>query len=426
MPTWLPLSARDTAVTAIFLVSYFVFAAGGLPGTKIGRSAMAVIGAAMMFAAGGLPGRSAIGAVNFPTLVLLFAMMIVAGGLNLSGFFDWIAALVATRVRPDQLLPAVIFASGILSAFLINDVVCLVLAPLVLAMAKALRRDPVIYLLGLATASNIGSLATLTGNPQDILIGTLSGIGYVPYLLRLAPVAVIGLFVDWGCLHWLERPRPSEPVNGNGLVAGAAAGSGGTGAAVARGAAHFQRGMLPALIISGLVILGFLLGVPPALAAAVGAALLLVSRSREAEEFYAQVDWGLLLLFAGLFLIIGGAQNARLLYWLSHWGQSSALRNPAVFTAFAAVLSNIVSNVPAVMLLKGPMAHLGSQRYWLLLAMASTLAGNLTLTGSVANFIVAERARPEARLGFWRYLRVGFPVAVITIVLGYVLLAFGL
>lgn len=418
MPAWLPPSARDAAVTAIFLISYFVFAAGRLPGTKIRRSAMAVIGATLIFAVGALPGRTAIQAVDFPTLVLLFAMMILVAGLHLAGFFDWIAALVAARVRPEHLLPAVIFTSGILSAFLVNDVVCLVLAPLVLEIAQAMRRDPVAYLLALATASNIGSLATLTGNPQDILIGSISHMGYLSYLAHLAPLAAIGLCVDWAFLHWLERPIH--------LAAAPLAPAAAPAVPAAPAAAGFRRGMIPALVILGLVIAAFLLGVPPALGAAVGAALLLISRRREALEFYREVDWGLLLLFIGLFLIIGGAQNAGLLAGLARWAQSPSLRNTAVFTVFVAVLSNIVSNVPAVMLLKAPVAQLAhAQRYWRLLAMSSTLSGNLTLTGSIANFIVVERARPQARIGFWRYLRVGFPVAVVTIAIGFGLLALG-
>ncbi|MGH9507098.1 MAG: SLC13 family permease, partial [Terriglobales bacterium] len=189
MAAWLPPTVRNIAAAVIFIASYFVFAAGRLPGTRIRRAGMALIGGALMVAVGALPGWAAIRAVDFPTLVLLLAMMIVAAGLHLAGLFDWIAAFVAARVPPDSLLPAVILTSGVLSAFLVNDVVCLVLTPLLLPIARAMRRDPVPYLLALATASNIGSLATITGNPQDILIASVSGIGYVRYLAHLAPVA---------------------------------------------------------------------------------------------------------------------------------------------------------------------------------------------------------------------------------------------
>lgn len=190
---------------------------------------------------------------------------------------------------------------------------------------------------------------------------------------------------------------------------------------------HFDRGMLPALVIVALVLAGFLLGIPPAVAAISGAALLLISRRRDAGELYRQVDWSLLLLFIGLFLIIAGAEQAHLLGWLAGWAESPLLRHAALFTGFVALLSNLVSNVPAVMLLRAPVAHvLHSSRDWLLLAAASTLGGNLTITGSIANFIVVEGARPAANIGFWRYLRVGAPIAIATLVLAVILLHFGL
>ncbi len=480
MAPWLAPHARDVAVAVVFAVSYFVFAAGRLPGTQIRRSAMAVIGAAMIFLLGALPARAAIAAVDFPTLVLLFAMMIIAAALHRAGFFDWIVAVIVARVKPGQLLPAVIFTAGILSAFLVNDVVCLVLAPLVLQIAKAMRRDPVAYLLALATASNIGGLATITGNPQDMLIASVSGIGYRAYLFHLAPVAIAGLFLDWAFIQWLERPMglAPEPASAGGAgvsrAAGEMAGTGrsapvpasaisaaASGAALGRDAGRvapapaaqphaappenpfpalapddqitrrlprqFDRGMLPALVIVALVLAGFLLGIPPAVAAISGAALLLISRRHDAGELYRQVDWSLLLLFIGLFLIIAGAEQAHLLGWLAGWAESPLLRHAALFTGFVALLSNLVSNVPAVMLLRAPVAHvLHSNRDWLLLAAASTLGGNLTITGSIANFIVVEGARPAANIGFWRYLRVGAPIAIATLVLAVILLHFGL
>ncbi|MGH9533871.1 MAG: SLC13 family permease [Terriglobales bacterium] len=426
MSPWLAPHTRDLAVAVIFAASYFVFAVGRLPGTQIRRSAMAVIGAALIFALGALPGAAALHAVDFPTLILLFAMMIIVAALHQAGFFDWAVALVVARVRPDHLLPTVLFTAGVLSAFLVNDVVCLLLAPLILQIAKAMRRDPVAYLLALAIGSNIGSLATITGNPQDILIASISGLGYRAYLVHLAPVALVGLFVAWAFLHGLERPTAATP--GGARCASVPSAPAGGQPALARSvpAVALSRGMVPALVILALVMAGFLLGVPPALAAVVGAALLLILRHRDAAELCRQVDWGLLLLFIGLFLLIAGAQNAGLLGWLAQWSRGPALRNAAGFTAFVAVLSNIVSNVPAVMLLKAPIAHFAhAAGYWLLLAMASTLSGNLTLTGSIANFIVVERARPDASIGFWRYFRSGFPIAVTTLALGYFLLRLG-
>src|SRR5580704_2128808 len=166
----------------IFLASYLVFAIGRLPGTKIDRPAMAVIGAVLMFAFGVLAPKQAIASVDFATLVLLFSMMLIVATLHLSGFFEWITGLAIEHLSPQQLLPGVIFVSGILSAFLVNDIVCLVMAPLILGLCKRIRLQPLPYLLALATASNIGSTATITGNPQNILIGSISGISYRTFL----------------------------------------------------------------------------------------------------------------------------------------------------------------------------------------------------------------------------------------------------
>ena len=196
----------------VFLASYLVFAIGRLPGTKIDRPAMAVIGAMLMFLFGVLSPKPAIESIDFATLVLLFSMMLIVASLHLSGFFEWITALAIEHLSPGQLLPGVIFVSGILSAFLVNDIVCLVMAPLILGLCKRMGLKPVPYLLALATASNIGSTATITGNPQNILIGSISGIPYRTFMAHLGPIATIGLFVDWALLHWIHLR------NGNGSV----------------------------------------------------------------------------------------------------------------------------------------------------------------------------------------------------------------
>src|SRR5215471_1214416 len=197
----------------IFLASYLVFAIGRLPGTKIDRPAMAVIGAVLMFVFGVLGPKSAIESIDFTTLVLLFSMMLIVASLHLSGFFEWITGLAIEHLSAGQLLPGVIFVSGILSAFLVNDIVCLVMAPLILGLCKRMRLKPVPYLLALATASNIGSTATITGNPQNILIGSISGIPYRDFLAHLGPVAFLGLFIDWAVLHWIHLRNGDEPAN---------------------------------------------------------------------------------------------------------------------------------------------------------------------------------------------------------------------
>jgi Na+/H+ antiporter NhaD/arsenite permease-like protein len=389
----------------IFLASYLVFAIGHLPGTKIDRTAMAVIGAVAMFAFGALGASEAIASIDFATLVLLFSMMLLAASLHLSGFFEWITRLAIEHLGPGRLLPGVIFVSGILSAFLVNDIVCLVMAPLILGVCKRMRLRPVPYLLALATASNIGSTATITGNPQNILIGSVSGIAYRDFLAHLGPVALIGLFIDWAVLHWMLLGNVSQPLSES---------------------AHEETSMRepeihpawPVLISLG-VLLGFLMGYPPALVAAVGGALVLVQRHRSPKAIYGDVDWSLLVLFLGLFLIIGGAEQAGITAELLNAAERLNLHNPAIFIGVVTLLSNLVSNVPAVMLLKGLVPQFRDPHTaWLMLAMSSTLAGNLTITGSVANIIVVEKARRQAHVGFLDYMKIGVPVTVLTLGVG--------
>ena len=287
------------------------------------------------------------------------------------------------------------------------------MAPLILGVCKRMRLRPLVYLLALATASNIGSTATITGNPQNILIGSISAIPYRDFLLHLGPVALLGLFVDWALLHWIHVR--------NGTAANEAA-------PPASDKASHGPEMHPAwpIAVTLAVLAGFLLGFPPALVAAAGGALLLVQRSRPPKMIYGDVDWSLLMLFLGLFLIIGGAEQAGVTRQLLAAAEKLNLHNHLIFAGIVTVLSNVVSNVPAVMLLKGvvPQFH-DPHKAWLMLAMCSTLAGNLTITGSVANIIVVEKARGQAHIGFLEYMKIGVPVTLLTLAIGLAWVAIG-
>jgi Na+/H+ antiporter NhaD/arsenite permease-like protein len=405
LPHWHILTAW-----LIFLVSYLVFAVGRLPGTNIDRPAMAVIGAVLMFVFRVLSPRQAIDSIDFGTLILLFSMMLIVASLHLAGFFQWIAHLVIEHLQPSHLLPGIVFTCGILSAFLVNDVVCLVMAPLILGICKRMGLRPLPFLLALATSSNIGSVATITGNPQNILIGSASGIPYRDFLAHLGPVALLGLIVDWGLLHWIYLRNDSKGAH-----------------SIDADTPDREEDIHPAwpVIVTLAVLAGFLAGYPPPLIAAAGGALLLVRRSVQPQKIYGDVDWSLLMLFLGLFLILGGAEQAGVTRELLGWAERLNLRNSVIFTATVTLLSNVVSNVPAVMLLKGlvptfPDPHTG----WLMLAMSSTLAGNLTITGSVANIIVVEKARSESHISFLEYMKIGVPVTVVTLAIGLAWLRF--
>jgi len=336
--------------------------------------------------------------------------MLIVGNLHLVGFFEWNAEIVFRRLKPSLLLPAVIFISGFLSAFFVNDIVCLVMVPFVLSITRRMRLAPVPYLLAVATASNIGSVATITGNPQNMLIGSFSGIAYRDFLYHLAPVAVVGLLLDWLVLHWLHMRQVTPPSSAS--------------TDIPLPELDLSRLTKPVIVVTA-VVAAFFFGVPPAMASALGAAVLLISRTLEPQKLYKEVDWGLLVFFVGLFLIVGGAENAgivrRMLDLAQHWD----LQRLGVFTIVVAVLGNVVSNVPAVMLLKSLVPKFSDPHTaWMVLAMASTLAGNLTVTGSVANIIVLESAKPEAEIGFWQYFRVGLPITVLTLLVGWAWLDF--
>jgi Na+/H+ antiporter NhaD/arsenite permease-like protein len=372
---------------------------------------MAVIGAVLMFVFGVLAPKPAIDSIDFTTLVLLFSMMLIVASLHLAGFFEWITSQAIEHLSAGQLLPGVIFVGGILSAFLVNDIVCLVMAPLILGLCRRMQLKPTAYLLALATSSNIGSTATITGNPQNILIGSLSGIPYRSFMAHLGPIALLGLFVDWAMLHWIHLRNGNEAVT--------------VGADDSTPDRHAEMHPAFPVAVSVGVLVGFLLGFPPALVAAAGGAVLLMQRKHSPEAIYGDVDWSLLMLFLGLFLIIGGAQQAGITQELLGSAERLNLHNSLIFTAVVTLLSNIVSNVPAVMLLKGliPQFH-DPQTAWLMLAMSSTLAGNLTITGSVANIIVVEKARGQAHIGFLQYMKIGVPVAVATMTIGLLWLHF--
>ncbi|HLK12729.1 MAG TPA: anion transporter [Candidatus Binatia bacterium] len=394
----------------IFLLTYLGLAAGGVPGLRIDRSGIALVGATAMLVTGVVSRGEAVRAVDWGTLALLFGMMVVVGHLRLSGFFERLADWTLARVRrPLALLAATVAVAGVLSAFLVNDVVCLALTPLVLHVAERRRLDPVPYLVGLATGANVGSTATMTGNPQNMIIGSLSHVPYLRFAARLAPVAALGLVLDLALVAAFYRralargvPLAPEP-------------------ATLRPRRPFQR---RTLAVTAAAVALFFAGLPIALVALGAAAVLLLIGARPALV-YRHVDWGLLVMFAGLFVVVDGFERRVVARWgLASWAPLHA-HPVALVSAVSAVLSNVVSNVPAVLVLKPIVASLARpEDGWLALAMASTLAGNLTLLGSVANLIVIEGARRRGvSVSFWEYCRVGAPLTLLTLALGVAWLA---
>jgi len=394
----------------IFVVTYVVVALGRAPGLRLDRTGAALLGASLMVASGTLTLDEAYRAIDIDTLTLLLGMMIVVANLRIAGFFQLAAAWVAANAgRPVLLLLAVVLISGLLSAFLVNDTVCLMLTPLVAEATLAMRRQPEPYLLALAMASNIGSVATITGNPQNIMIGSFSHLPYVDFAAALSPVAACGLVIVTLLILIAYR---AEFFSSDRL----------------RQAPIRLRWNRWLLLKSCCVTLGtvafFFAGQPPAKVAILAGALLLLTRRVKPERVYREIDWSLLLFFAGLFIVVHGLEKAVLSPDLLAAAGRLQLGHAAVLAGVSALLSNLVSNVPAVLVLKPFVQALPeANKAWLVLAMASTLAGNFTILGSVANLIVAERARRHGIvIGFWRYFRLGAPVTLLTIALGVWLL----
>ena len=394
----------------ILVGTYLGLAVGGIPGLRVDRTGVAIIGATATVVSGVLSWDRAVAAVDAHTLVLLFGMMIVAAYLRLSGFFHVVSAWAVRGARtPVGLLGAIVAASGVLSALFVNDVVCVVLAPQILQITRRLRLPPAPYLIALATAANVGSVATLTGNPQNMLIGSFSGITYRAFLLREAPVALLGLACVFVAVWLAYRRRLPERLETTPLE---------------HVAVHHAL-MAKTLVVVGAMVTAFLAGVPIAVVAIGGAAYLLLSKRTNPARVYAEIDWGLLVLFTGLFVVVGGAEQTRLIEELFAWaGGVVDLHRPAALVTATALLSNLVSNVPAVLFLKPLVAMAGEPtRAWVLVATAATLAGNLTVIGSVANVIVVEIARREhTDIGFWEYARVGVPLTLVTLFLGWLTL----
>jgi Na+/H+ antiporter NhaD/arsenite permease-like protein len=398
------------AAVAVFLATYLVVAVGRVPGLHIDRAGAAFLGAALMVACGALSLEDAYRAVDWNTIALLLGMMIVVANLRLSGFFGLVTASAVRRAgHPLLLLAAVVVLTGVLSAFLVNDTICLVLTPLVLRIVLTLKRNPVPYLIAVALAANVGGVATITGNPQNMIVGSLSGIPYASFARALGPVAGAGMLMILVLvpLVWRQEFAFSARLH-----------------AEPPPFRTHDAIMRKTLVVTALLVVAFFWGVPPAEAALVAGGVLLVSRRLKVARMYAEIDWTLLVMFAGLFIVVAGLEHAVLTPDRVRAVGDLHLDRAPVLAIATAILSNLVSNVPAVLVLKPFVAGLHDQTHaWLLVAMASTLAGNFSILGSVANLIVVQRARAEGvEIGFWTYFMVGAPLTVASIAAGLALL----
>jgi Na+/H+ antiporter NhaD/arsenite permease-like protein len=400
----------------IFVATYALISVHRIRFLNLDRPSAALAGAALMVLLGIVPFDEALrGAINWETILLLLGMMIVVAYLKLARFFEFVSTWILIRAgTPRRLLALLMVASGLLSALFVNDTVCVLFTPVLLAAVLRARLNPVPFLIALATSANIGSVMTLTGNPQNMLVGIFSKIPYGLFLAWMLPVGAVGLFLDWLILRRLYRRELEGSFDTADLTL-----------------PEVDRPALARVI--GVVVLicaGFLLplerwvpgleaGQKLPFVALLGAVLvMLVGRAAPAQAFR-QVDWGLLVFFAGLFVVIAGINRTGLLPALHD--RAAPLLGPSGvgLTAFTVAMSNVVSNVPYVLVVQ---KWISGSYAWSLVAMASTFAGNLTIVGSVANMIVLELSREHAEIGFVRYLVAGVPVTLATTGAGFLIL----
>jgi Na+/H+ antiporter NhaD/arsenite permease-like protein len=430
---------HDWLVLAIFATVYLGMVLGGLPRLRLDRTGVALLGAIAIVGLGDLSPQDAAAAIHLPTILLLFGFMVVSAQMRLGGFYAAVTRRIAALpVAPPALLALVVATAAALSAVFSNDIVCLAMAPVLVQACVARRLDPVPFLLALACAANIGSAATLIGNPQNMLIGEVLGLSFGGYALDALPVVAASLVLLWALLRRSLAQDGPAPA-GHAPAADEAKGLRGAARATTvadAGPAFDAWQSAKGLAVAGALMLVFLAtDWPRDVATLVGAGLLLLSQRFHTREVTALIDWDLLVLFMSLFVVNHAlAQTGMTAAAVAALqAQGLDLAHTGVLFGATLVLSNLVSNVPAVMLLlpavglSGADGGLAAHDAGLVLALVSTLAGNLLIVGSIANIIVVDAARRQGVVIDWRrHARTGVPVTLATLAVAGLWLAWRL
>ena len=403
-----------TTAVIIFIITFLGIIYTRLPKVNIDRPSAAFFGAVAMILFGIITFEEAVQAIDFNTIALLLGMMIVIAVLELDGFFTFIAEkTISLSKSRNQLLTIIVFVTGIASAFLVNDAVVLLFTPVIIKICRSAKLNPVPYLIAEILASNIGSAMTITGNPQNILIGMQSGIPYLNFLLHLLPVSLIGMIL---IVFIIKLFFKTELGNKNHL--------------------QFQEDefnydfksmKVSVPIFAGIIILFFFshtfnISIP--LIALAGASLILIFGKIKPSKVIKEVDWVLLLFFAGLFIVVHGIEKVGVLNrFIENTPVSNNLTGIISLHGLSLVLSQIVSNVPYTILMLPILKSASSDLLWLSLASAATLAGNATIIGAVANLIVIEVAKKyDVEIGFWQFFKVGVVITFITLIISIIIL----
>lgn len=396
----------EIAAAAIFILTYGGIALGSIPGLAIDRTGIALLGAIAMLITGTLSEAEAFRAINLPTILLLYSLMVLSAQFTLGGFYTRTALrIVKYMARPEVFLLALIFSSAILSAILANDVVCLAFTPVVCVVASRAALNPIPFILALACSSNIGSAATIMGNPQNMLIGQVGRLEFGRFLLWCLPPSLISLgalFVIIAGMYrgkWRMKPGREKPP------------------APERWPGYDAHQSTKAVLFAAVLIVLFFTKIPREFSSLTIAGIILCSRKMSTRSILGLVDWHLITLFCALFIVVEGIVKYGIpqagVHLLSAWGYD--LNTPFVLSSVTLVLSNLVSNVPAVMLLLKNIDLARTENLYLL-ALVSTYAGNLLIIGSIANLITIEQARAHnIFLSFRAHALVGIPITVISI-----------
>ena len=402
----------ETIALIIFVITYIGIIFTRLPKVNIDRPSAAFIGAVAMLAFSVVSFEEAVSFIDFNTIFLLLGMMIVVAALKFDGFFNLITEKTLQFANSRlKLLIGVVFISGIASAFLVNDAVVLIFTPIIISICQRVRINPLPYLIAEILSSNIGSVMTITGNPQNMLIGLNSGISYTDFLLRLFPISLIGMILCIVVIRliYTKEFKDSSPLSYTPTHN------------------YNFKDMYSSIIVFGLVVLAFffgkLLGMSIAVIALAGASLIILFGKHKPEKLIKDVDWVLLLFFASLFIVVGAVQKVGLLNGILNIGLEENFAGLISIHSISLVLSQVLSNVPYTVLMLPLMNVVDSETLWLALASASTLAGNATIIGAMANIIVIESAdRFGVKIGFWEFFKSGIIITILTCIVSVSLL----
>ena len=393
---------REPVILAIFVITYIAIAMGHVPVLKLNRAGIALLGAIALMIFGRVTTAEVVSYINWPTIFLLFGFFVISAQLRLSGFYDLVAGGIAARLgHPARFLLLLMVVTGGLSAFLNHDIVCYVFTPIVGAALLRKRINPVPFLIALAIASNIGAAATLIGNPQDMMIGQVAQLSFGHYLLWASTPVLVAMGAACAIIWLLSQRRlqlaapypdvsaqPSIPFNRS----------------------HTFKGLVILVVVIGL----FFSGIPKEIVALAAAGIHLASHKFRTEDLLGLVEWPILILFMGLFVVAGAFHSTgcgdQAVQWLADSGFN--LRAPHNLVLTTAVLSNLINNTAAVMLLL-KFIPLSQPIMAYLLALANSFGGSLIILGSVSNIIVVQQAREMGiNISFWDFARLGIPVTL--------------